>query len=73
MAYFSNSIEGLVFDRQCNKCKYGEKPCPIALVQSRYNYNAVGNKVATNILDKLVKNDGTCTFFNMAKEDLEIK
>lgn len=59
MAYFSNGSEGEVFDRQCAKCKYGEKPCPISAVQMIYNYDAVNNDVASKILDSLVKPDGT--------------
>jgi hypothetical protein len=38
-------------------CIFGDGPCPIALVQSIYNYDACNNKLATDIL---VKNDGTC-------------
>ena len=68
MAYFSNSSEGDCFD--CSPCKYAEEPCPIALVQIMYNYDAVNNEVATNILNELIKQDGTCTFFEMAKGDL---
>ena len=47
MAYFSNSTEGSVFDYQCSLCKYGEEPCPIAAVQSIYNYDACNNEIAT--------------------------
>ncbi len=72
MAYFSNGSEGEVFDEQCSRCKYGDKPCPIALVQTLYNYDACNNKVATNILDSLVKDDGTCTMFEMCKQDFFI-
>lgn len=59
----------MVFDEQCAKCKYGDKPCPIALVQLTYNYDAVNNPVATKILDALVKHDGTCTMWELAKHD----
>ena len=72
MAYFSNGSEGEVFDLQCCRCKYGESPCPVAWVQGIYNYKAVGNKIATGILNELVKNDGTCTVFEMAKKDFFI-
>ena len=68
MAYFPNGTVGMCFDEQCCRCKYGEEPCPIYLVQSIYNYDACNNEVATKILDELVKNDGTCTVFEMAKE-----
>lgn len=72
MAYFSNGSEGHVFDSQCQKCKYGQKPCPIAFAQITYNYDAVNNKTATAILDVLIKDDGTCQMFAMAKSDFEI-
>ena len=69
MAYFSNGTEGSVFDEQCCRCKYGDKSCPIAIVQGSYNYKACNNKTARAILDVLVKQDGTCTVFEMAKKD----
>lgn len=72
MAYFSNGSEGEAFDNQCSQCKYGQQPCPIALVQTSYNYDAVNNDVATKILDALVKPDGTCTMLEMAKQDFFI-
>lgn len=72
MAYFSNGTEGLAFEIQCERCKYGKHPCPIAWVQFDNNYEACNNPTARKILDHLVKNDGTCTFFEMAKADLEI-
>ncbi len=72
MAYFSNGSEGMCFDDQCAKCKYGQAPCPIALVQVAYNYEAVNNEVATKILDTLVKQDGTCTVYEMAKLEFAI-
>ena len=68
MAYFSNSSEGMVFDDECSGCRYGEEPCPIAAVQSFYNYKACNNKVARAILDELVKNEGTCTMKKMMAE-----
>jgi hypothetical protein len=37
-----------------------------------YNYEACNNETARKILDTLVKNDGTCNFFEMAKKDLYI-
>lgn len=63
MAYFANGSEGMVFD--CEGCKYQSEPCPIALVQMEFNYDAVNNKVATKILDRLVKDDGTCIMLEM--------
>jgi hypothetical protein len=74
MAYFSNGSEGMCFDDQCGKCKHGKSPCPIALVQMMYNYDQHKDTsgTATAILDSLVKTDGTCTVFEMAKLDFEI-
>jgi hypothetical protein len=69
MAYFSNGTEGECFEAQCNKCKYGEKACPIYQVQFLYNYDAVNNDVATRILNHLVQNDGTCTMFKEFESD----
>lgn len=71
MAYFSNGSEGMVFDDQCRKCKYGDKPCPIAGVQMAYNYDACNNEVARKILDSLVKNDGTCTMYKEFESDFK--
>lgn len=72
MAYFANGSEGIVFYEQCMRCKYGEVFCPIAYVQSAFNYKACNNKTATKILGELVKNDGTCTMFETFKNDFEI-
>jgi hypothetical protein len=55
MAYFSNGSEGIVFDDECDECKLDY--CPIAFVQQMYNYDAVNNKVATEILNHLVKEE----------------
>jgi hypothetical protein len=72
MAYFSNGTEGMCFDEQCSRCKYGEQPCPIAFVQMNYNYDACNNRVASAILNALVKNNGVCEMFEFAKEDFKI-
>ena len=72
MAYFSNSSDGSVFDAQCSKCKFGNYACPVAAMQLLWNYDQVGNKLAEQIMDNFVKQDGTCTVFEMAKEDFEI-
>ncbi len=69
MAYFANSTEGSCFDAQCEICKYGEDPCPIAFVQIEYNYDAANNEVATNILEHLIKSDGRCMMFEMCKKE----
>lgn len=74
MAYFSNGSEGMVFDDQCAKCRFGDKPCPIALVQIEYNYDQHNDKsgTATKILNTLVKDNGECSVFVMAKSLFEI-
>ena len=69
MAYFSNGTEGMCFDDQCQKCKYGQMACPIAFVQLLFNYDAANNKVATEILNILVRNDGTCNMWDEFKAD----
>lgn len=73
MAYFSNGTEGECFDVQCSICKYGMGPCPIAAVQQIFNYDAVDNFVATEILSMLVENDGTCEMFKTFEKDFRIK
>ncbi len=55
MAYFSNGTEGRVFDEECSECILGNDPCPIALVQGMFNYDACNNKTARAILNDLVK------------------
>ena len=55
MAYFSNGSEGEVFDIECIECVFGELGCPVFYVQSTYNYEACNNKVASKILNDLVK------------------
>ena len=72
MAYFSNSSEGECLYEQCARCKYGDDACPIFLVQSIYNYDACNNPTARNILDALITQDGTCTFWEMAKNEIGI-
>ena len=74
MAYFSNGSEGMVFDDQCQKCKYGKSPCPIALVQMDYNYDQCRDTTgtATKILDILVSDKGVCAVWEMAKTEFEI-
>lgn len=61
MAYFSNGSEGEVFDFECSTCKYGKQPCPIAYVQMNFNYSACNNKIAREILDMLVSDNGECS------------
>lgn len=70
MAYFPNGSAGECFENQCEKCKYGEEPCPICGVQYNYNYEACNNKTARAILDDLVSDDGTCKMFKQFQHDL---
>ena len=74
MAYFSNSSEGDILDQQCSKCKYGQKPCPIAFAQMEYNYDQVKDKTetASKILNTLVSDKTGCLMFVMCKSDFEI-
>ena len=65
MAYFPNGTAGMVFDEQCQKCRYGQEPCPIALVQLTYNYDACNNKVASSILNDMVKDSGDCAMWGL--------
>lgn len=70
MAYFSNGSEGMCFDDQCSRCRYGQMPCPIAWVQMDANYDQCKDEsgTATKILNHLVKQDGTCSMFEMDKK-----
>lgn len=72
MAYFSNGSAGEVFDEQCSICRYGKDHCPIAFVQTMYNYDAVNNEVATNILNALISNDGTCDMYKEFESDFKM-
>jgi len=73
MAYFGNNTEAEPFMDQCSKCIFGDKPCPIAFAQFTYNYEAVNNKTATEILNILVQNNGSCSMFKEFKEYLTLK
>lgn len=68
MAYFANGTEGEVFDNQCGQCRYGDQPCPIAWVQTTYNHDACNNETATDILNYLVKQDGSCKMFELDQD-----
>lgn len=54
------------------KCRYGDKPCPIAVVQAMYNYEACNNEVATKILDELVKSNGDCAMYLMDPQTFSV-
>lgn len=65
MAYYPNSSAGANLDTQCGQCKYGEKPCPIAMAQMMCNYPACNNEVATEVLNYIVRDDTGCQMFVM--------
>jgi hypothetical protein len=65
MAYFSNGTEGAFLDGQCAECVFGDKPCPIIMAQMSYNYEAVGNAVATGILNILITNKEGCQLYKI--------
>jgi hypothetical protein len=73
MAYFPNGCSGEVLDIQCLKCKYGNKPCPIYWMQCNWNYLACNDKIAREIMDYFISNNGTCAMFEAFKEDFQIK
>lgn len=63
MAYFSNSSAGVNFDQGCMDCPLADHDdflCPIAKVQLAYNYEQVGNRAATEILEALVDQEDGC-------------
>jgi hypothetical protein len=72
MAYFSNSSECDILDSQCSRCKYGQKPCPIALAQMEYNYDQCKDETetASKVLNTIVDDKG-CVMFRTFK-DLKI-
>jgi hypothetical protein len=72
MAYFANGTEGMVFDEECCECRFGDKPCPIALVQAEFNYSACNVPIARKILDTLVKNNGECAMLRTFWDDLHL-
>lgn len=72
MAYFGNNTEGAALEKQCAKCRYGSGACPIFTTQLEFNYDAVNNEVATQILNSLIKNDGTCAMYEEFEEDFNI-
>ncbi|KPJ65317.1 MAG: hypothetical protein AMJ43_11000 [Coxiella sp. DG_40] len=57
MAYFSNGTESESFVNECAECILGNEECPIRLVHLNYNYEACNNKVATAILNNLVRQE----------------
>ena len=73
MAYFANGSEGMIFDDECAECILGERSCPIAFVQTMYNYDACNNNTASEILNHLVKDDGHCAMKTLFPEHFNNK
>lgn len=71
MAYFANSTEGSFLDDQCIKCRLHFN-CSVAFVQDFYNYDQCGNKLAENILNSLIGEDGVCKIFDENKMLLQM-
>lgn len=70
MAQYSNGCEGIILDEQCSECIFGNISCPIALVQTIYNYDQVGNQTATEILEIIVSSENGCSMFELIKAKL---
>ena len=59
MAYFPNGCAGEVLDEQCAECLPYE-PCPIALVQSEFNYAQCNKPDMERLMNMLIDKEGTC-------------
>lgn len=63
MAYYSNSTEGAVFYAQCAECVHGMSEdilCPIAAVQSMFNYDQNRDQNLKACLSMLVDQKKGC-------------
>jgi hypothetical protein len=71
MAYFSNSCEGYVLDRQCRECKINSLFCPICHVQEKYNYKQLeaGQLELRECLNFLIGKDFKCQISELLKGD----
>ncbi len=70
MAYFPNhSHAESILLKQCDNCKLFDK-CPIFDVQYAYNYDAVENELASDILNHLIDNKEGCQLFKAYEEIL---
>lgn len=61
MAYFANSTEGSILDKQCAECIIpDDAPCPILSAQMTYNYDQCrdGQENLRDCLNMLVSDDG---------------
>ena len=60
MAYFANSSEGDVLEEQCADCPLGRLVCPVASIQSMFNYDQCGQPMLEDAMSMLVDNKGIC-------------
>ena len=61
MAYFANSTEGEILNRQCGECRIpDDAPCPVLMAQQIYNYVQVDNENLKLCLRELVDIKGNC-------------
>ena len=71
MAYFSNSSEGAYLEAQCAECPLGDGPCPIYGAQMVFNYEQIGNDLATKIMNNYVSEEGVCQMRSLVVEAVE--
>ena len=68
MVYFPNGVAGEVLENQCDKCIFGNDSCPIYCNQLVFNYDQVGNELATKIMNSFVNEKGQCLMYNLIRE-----
>jgi len=59
VAYFPNGISGVVLDEQCYECLPYD-PCPIAWVQTEFNYTQCNQPDMERLMNCLVDENGVC-------------
>ncbi len=63
MAYFSNSSDSGVLEKQCDECRVPDgSPCPVLFVQMHFNYtqNDKKNKDLRDAMTSLIDESGLC-------------
>ena len=62
MAFFSNSSDGDVLQRQCDVCQLGELDCPVLAIQMLHNYNQLDKNETRlrEVMNLLVNEKGIC-------------
>lgn len=62
MAFFSNSSDGGILDRQCGECIHQDPDagCPVARVQTEFNYDQIDNDKLVRVLEILINKKGVC-------------